>query len=87
MIRSLTSLFDFSVDLNLICEIFDLVGGSLSILSKYIFSYNFSSQFNIQFDQILKYLKKTSYFLMDLTRTHLYTKLNLINLHWKCVLF
>ena len=69
-----TSIFDFSVITNPNRVIFDSTDRSLSLLSKNTIFPNFSPQFIVQFDQILKDISKISKFPVDSTRIYHYTK-------------
>ena len=68
-----TSIFDFSVITNPNRVIFDSTDRSLSLLSKNTIFPNFSPQFIVQFDQILKDISKISKFPVDSTRIYHYT--------------
>ena len=68
-----TSIFDFSVITNPNRVIFDSTDRFLSLLSKNTIFPNFSPQFIVQFDQILKDISKISKFPVDSTRIYHYT--------------
>ena len=68
-----TSIFDFSVITNPNRVIFDSTDRSLSLLSKNTIFPNFSPQFIVQFDQILKDISKIPKFPVDSTRIYHYT--------------
>ena len=66
-------LIDFSTNLDRNQAIFDFVDLSLSSLSKSLNFLDFSPQFIVRFDQILKDLSKFPYFSVDSTLIHHYT--------------